>query len=285
MPNYSHTFISWSALRRHEECRQREYLNRKKARPAGTDIRNYVHGTIADRIVRHVLEHEEDQVLGRMEELVDHYFALYTTHEQDGGLADGVVRWRGRNDKEVTRNLVRNIVKGAEPYIFEKVIPFDYDVALRFKECLYLPGLDGTPRPVFLVGEMDYLVRHTDAGGPGKHLYYGIDLKGTTSNSYVNKTLGQAIFYDLATALMVGQPCEQWAFLQPMAEPPWVPVNVSPEDRRIMIQRIHRMCEFIWRGDWSPKDDTKGCTICEVRHACAKYTPVSLGFARNRVSL
>lgn len=277
-------YLSWSALKTHEECRHKEYLQRTKHRPESVNIRNFVHGTIADRVVRRFLDEDDPTVQkpGRMQEYVQEIFDIETRPIADGGNADGVVKWRGQHDRAVMLNFVRELVTQSEPYLFEYVIPYDYATAVRFKQPLTIPYLDGAPALIWLVGEMDILVRKTEEPPD----WLGIDLKGTRNERYWAQTLGQVIFYDLACQAMNGIHCTSgWAFLQPMCKEQWLPVRPSDEDRRIMVNRVTKMAHARWSGDHDPKDSNKGCSECHVKHACAKYHHRTDGHGYKRVSL
>lgn len=271
-------FLSWSALKTWEECHQREALLRGKKRPEGTDIRNYVHGTIADRVVRKWLDDETDHKPGQMQDYVDEIFLAETTPVADGGNADGVVHWRGKNDKFVMKNTVRDICSGAEPFLFQHVIPYEWQAGVRFKTELQIPYLDGSPAWVHLVGEMDILVKRAE------YDYLGIDLKGTRNDQYWRQTLGQAIFYDIATKCMLGVPCTMWAFLQPLCAEPWLPVYIDDEVRRTMVTRIHKMAVGRWTKDEMPKEGNGGCSSCDVKHGCVKYKPTVDPAGKHRLS-
>jgi CRISPR/Cas system-associated exonuclease Cas4 (RecB family) len=188
------------------------------------------------------------------------------------GEGDGVVRWRSVDDRKLMFNLVRDIVVGTQPHLERDVFPYRYDMALRFRTPAVVPYLDGKPTTIQLAGEMDVLVLMSGENEP--YRWHGIDLKGTRDDSYINKTLGQAIFYDLALLSMFGpEGIGKWSFLQPMCKNPMVPITVSAEDHRAMMARIARMATYIWQKDWSPREDTKECGRCEVKSACIKYQP------------
>jgi hypothetical protein len=179
------------------------------------------------------------------------------------------VKWRGnpREDKGSVLRTVLDCLDGLKPILIEHVLPHEYQPELKFDTVIRVPYLDGQPAYVKLIGGLDIVTRHADGS------FHNYDLKTTSNDQYVRSTLGQAIFYDIAFGHYIGdreQP-ESFAFLFPLLKKQFVPVKVTDDERRAMVQRIVRMAHGIWRGEWEPKKDDAGCNQCDVRHACEKF--------------
>lgn len=267
--------ISWSKIRTAEECRQKAFLvSEGKSNPV-TDVRVFLQGNIVDQAMRRWLSMPDPQrgwMAAHVGEIMDE---LERKVLEDG---DGAVRWRGsrQKDREEVRAFCTECAVRLEVILFQLAIPYEYQPAIRFKTRLTIPGLDGTPTPVLLNGEMDLLVRQQ----PALRVW---DLKVTKDPQYWRKTVAQLVFYDLACWCMTGQLTEESGLIQPMVEgTPFFSFRPSDEDRTQMLTRIERVAHAIWHGDHAPKSDSTGCSWCEVRHACSKYAPEP---GTNRIAL
>lgn len=258
--------VSWSALRNFEECRQRWRLVSTGRKSPTTDIRNYFPGTVVDRVMRAWLN-QDDPRPGEMPTMVDEFLEREEANARESG--DGVVRWRGRNDRAVTANFCRELVTRLEPILYEYVVPFEYQPAVRFRAPVTLPGLDDEPRTVMLVGEVDVVTR--DVSGD----YRAYDLKATQDEGYVKKTLGQSVFYDLSMGEYYGTNPVEFAFIQPMCKQRVVHVKITNDSRMEMVTRIVKMAHAVWRQEWETlAEDAGECFNCPVKHACPKFQPV-----------
>jgi hypothetical protein len=258
--------LSWSRLRNHEECPAKGALLRDH-KSAAQDIRNYVHGNVVDLLMRRWLSQDNPE-MGWMAAQVDAVFeeALHTD--------EGFVRWKHPGDKNETREFCRELVRRLEPILVKYALPFTWQPAVRFEVPISVPYLDGTPRVIRLVGEMDLMVRDNQ----GRIAVW--DLKGTRDNSYWRKVAPQLVFYALATAAMTGKFPVMTGLLQPMCDQQVLPVTVTPQALREMGTRIERLARDIWAGDLAPKADNDGCDYCPVMHACAKFAvPIGRGRA------
>lgn len=272
--------ISWSALKTHEHCRQKQHLSWRH-RTDGQDVRNFVHGNIVDRVMRRTLESDRYE-RGMMVAMLPEIFDVYTTPQRLGGMAEGVVRWRSGNDRATVYNFCRELLERLEPLLEEYVLPFDYHPELTFKVPVSVPYLDGTQATVRLAGRMDLVIRLA----PGR--YRIIDLKGTKNPQYVKETMGQGVFYDIAWLHYSDDHVspEEFFFMQPMVEgEPMVRLTVTDEERRVMMARIIKMAHYKWANDNAPKTDNKGCSRCEVKHACVKFEPATNAAGKKTLSL
>lgn len=258
--------LSWSALRSHDECKQKAHLTRMRRRSPTQDIRGYFHGTVVDRVMRDWLcdpQRSAGAMVGMVEQIAD--------REEKAAIeaGDGIVRWKGVNDKKQMLGFCRELVVRLEPILEELVVPHEYEPAKRFKVPMTIPYLDGTPIQVSLVGEIDVLVRD---GQPRWHVW---DLKATKDDNYWRKTVMQLVFYDIAVAEMFGTgSTDSVGLIQPMCKQPVMRFQVTQDQRTELMGRVIRMAHDIFRKDFEPKKDSAGCTYCSVRHACTKFNPV-----------
>lgn len=223
----------------------------------------YFRGTVVDLAMRRWLEQENPQP-GWMAAHVDEILEKAEVDGRESG--DGIVKWRDPGDKGRVRVWCRELVTRLEPILFDLVIPFEYQPALRFEAPLTIPGPDGLPRKILLRGETDLLIRR-----PGMQVACPWDLKGTEDTSYWRKVIGQLLFYEIAVRLMTGFWPEESGLIQPMCPEPVLPFHFSEDDRRQMLVTICSVAEDIWRGELPPKADSAGCNQCAVRQACPKF--------------
>lgn len=261
--------ISWSRLKDYETCRHR-VLKHLQGHKSGTrDGRNFLAGTVCDRIMRRLLEHDEPQrgmMLGWLDEVLD----KHAFHSDEY-----VIRWRGNptQDFENVRALCVTVLTNLEPLLFDRIIPKNYEAEVRFgfKNTPYpiigIPGLDGRPRPVLLLGGIDILTQD-----PDDPTCYGLyDLKATSNDDYVRGgILAQLTFYAIAIKVMFGHYPREVAFLTPGTTQQFVPVIIGKDEVLTMYSRIERYCNGVWRKEWQPKDkiDSDCDYNCDVKHAC-----------------
>jgi phage gp16-like protein len=266
--------ISWSQLQAHEMCKHRAMLQRRGGRSPITDIRNFFHGTVCDRIMRAWLE-SDDPAPGQMAPMVDEYIVRCLDEAKNKG--EGVVRWKSAADRAEMTEFCRLVVSRLEPILFRLVIPYEYQAEMRFKVPIRIPYLDGTPAEVDLVGGIDILTRRSEK------MWYPYDLKATANPDYVRKILGQGIFYDLVILAMFGSVPQEFGFIQPAVENNQVvSVKVSNEDRVSMLSRITQVAHDRWRGLDEPKPDSEGCSYCPVKFQCKKFSPQASVFTPKR---
>jgi hypothetical protein len=262
--------LSWSGLRRHEDCKQRHLrVIQGKSSPL-TDGRNFLPGTIADHIMRTWLESSNPQ-RGEMAAMVPEFFQRYAVDDPEYR-----INWRHARDKAQVRGFVYEVLKGLEPLLMEHVIPYEYAPELKFNTIIGMPFLDGRPVPVRLIGGIDIVVRKWVPEAPGSKTlipqYIIWDLKATKNADYVRKVMGQLIFYDIAFGHWIGDSSQprMAGLLMPAVKDKTAPSWSFTEDQRAtMMSRIQAMCDSMWRREWEPKAKAdSGCNICEVKWAC-----------------
>lgn len=258
--------ISWSQLQAFELCSHRSNLLRKQKRSPATDIRNFFHGTVCDRVMRAWLS-SSDPLPGEMSEMVEDYIVKCLDDAKEN--QEGVVRWKHKGDREEMAAYCRSLLTGLEPMLFRWVIPYEYQPEFRFRVPIRIPYLDGSMAEIELIGGMDILVRRLRV----PPMWFGYDLKATQNPDYIRKTLGQGIFYDVATLAMFEASLQEFVFLQPaVIERPFVTVKITDDDRLSMLSRIVKVAHGRWSNLDDPKKDSAGCSYCPVRHACKKYS-------------
>lgn len=257
--------LSWSRLKQYEECKQSVLRTLQGKRAPVKDGRMFLHGTVADRVMRRLLEHDDPQP-GMMLTWVDEIFEEHAYNS-----AEYVIRWKGnaQEDAAAIKAKVVRVITNLEPILFDKIIPLGYHPELKFNRhtgsVVGVPGLNGIPRPVELIGGIDIATMTLDDDPE-----YGIyDLKATENDSYARGLTGQLLFYAIATKAMFGKYPKEAAFLTPACKEKVVYLNYSQDDIRLMMSRIVKYCHGVWRKEWEPKEKPdSGCDRCDVRHAC-----------------
>lgn len=265
--------LSWSQLQNMEHCRQKAKLMRRGAKSPATNIRPFFHGMVVDQVQRTWLS-SSDPRPGEMASMVPEWTERVRIEAAESG--DGIVRWRSVEDRRSMERYCVELVTRLEPMLQRWVLPYDYEPEHRFRVPLRIPFLDGQPAEIELVGGIDILVREFK----DPPVWYMYDLKATSNADYLRKTLGQAVFYDLAGLAGFGVSPRGFTFLQPQVESnPVANVEISDSDRTDMLSRITRAAHGRWRGDDAPKQDSDGCAFCQVRHACSKFSSAASAFA------
>jgi len=260
--------ISWSALRTHEECKQRGHLQRTGRKASLEDMRNFFPGTVTDRVVRDWLLEDPYSSQGRMPSMVEEIMDREEALIEEGR---GSIKWKSLSDREdVKRDCIEAVTK-VEPILEELVLPYQYIPDYRFKVPMDLPHPDGGFGQVLLNGAMDIIVFNEETG---KHQVW--DLKHTRNNDYWRKTKGQITFYDLIVKSLFDSPTDVSGLIQPLCKEPVKEFVTTEDDRNQLLQRIMSMAKDMWAGDNSPREDNRYCGYCSVKHSCVKFEPVNV---------
>lgn len=269
--------ISWSSLRTHAECKQRSHLARTHKLALIDNKRNFLPGSVTDRVVRNWLNDDPEHHLGEMPDMVD--AVIESEKEELVSKGEGVVRWRDRGDREMVKASCIEAVKRIEPDLMKYVVPFDYQPDFHFEAPLVMKHPRDQDGLIILNGYMDILVRDD------KDRWWVWDVKHTKDDSYWRKTVGQLGFYDLAVELQFGKPTAQTGLLQPLCKRRVLPYRPSPESRGQLLASINAMAMDIWTDVRTPIEGKAGeCTWCPAKHACSKFKPVLDSKGRKRVS-
>lgn len=266
--------LSWSALREHEVCKERGFQQRAGKRAKAQDQRVFFPGTVTDRVVRDWLV--EDPSPGLMPDMVESVIEREWKTILDEG---GSIAWKNASDKKQVLADCREAVTKIEPALMKFVVPFEYQADYRFRLPYNVPHPAGGHEKILLIGAMDIRVRDD------KDRWWIWDVKHTRDDSYWRKTEGQLTFYDVANLLEVGKGTVRVGLLQPLCKEQVKPFEITDEKRTQMQARISAFARDIWTGERTPRQDTKECGWCSVRHACSKFQPVLAADGKRRMEL
>lgn len=250
--------ISWSALQRFEQCKQKQHLVSQGLSMPGKNVRNFLAGNVLDAIQKDWLENP----VTNMVDMVDEYMekAITKSTEKD------TITWRNKNDKSTIKKFCKSSAVALQPILEARVLPYDYEPAKWF----YVPVKIKNPKTgqveeIVLRGELDLLVRETD----GEFVVW--DLKGTSNNDYWRTSLGQLVFYDLVILSLFGKSPKKVGFIQPACDEQVKEFTIDNSMRADLWGRINSMMVDVWDGNFVPKEDNTGCNFCEVQHCCKKF--------------
>jgi CRISPR/Cas system-associated exonuclease Cas4 (RecB family) len=264
--------ISWSGIRTYEECKQKRHLQMQRKELKTANQRVFFPGTVTDRVVRDYLNANGDMNMpAKVSDIMDREQKII---EDDGGF----MQWKDTSDrKRVEADCIEAVTK-IEPALVKLVLPFKYQADYGFKAPLKLPHPDGGKDTAILNGFIDVIVQDDDGEF---HVY---DVKHTKDNSYWRKTSAQLSFYDLSIRITEGKYTKSVGLLQPLCDEEVKMIPLDDMSRTSIIQRISAMATDTWKGDFTPRVDNKICGMCNVRHACSKFTPVLDSKGKSRIS-
>lgn len=253
------------------ECRQKGYLQRAGRGKATTNQRVFFPGTVTDRVVRDWLLNDPEKNPGLMPSMVEAIINRETEIIETEGKR---LIWRDKGDRDFVLRECIKAVTLIEPALNNLVLPFNYDVDVRFKAVLKAPHPNGSMAEIVLNGAMDILVQDAE------DRFAIWDVKHTLDNTYWKKTRGQLSFYDLCVYIMRGRPTVMAGLLQPLCDERVKKLPLTDQDRNGLMQHVLAMANDIWKEDFQPTTDTNQCHFCEVKHACSKWQPVTTGTTR-----
>lgn len=210
--------ISWTQLRKKYEKK-----TGGSGRSSGRSMQeSFFLGNTGDQLTRLWLERQDVQMSDLIPEAIE---------AASGGLSK-----KSGSDKFLTPAKVKQIhsdfiaiTKRLQPMLEDYILPFEYMVPHKFDSVLVIDDAE-----VHLVGEMDFFV--WDENG------YGIfDLKITENPDYWRSTVAQLTFYDIAASAQQKGQLMSAGLLQPMCSESFLPVLISPQDRREMFMNIARL--------------------------------------------
>ena len=270
--------LSWSGLRVHEECKQRSHLARTHKLGTLDNKRNFLPGSVTDRVVRDWLNNDPLDHIGEMPSMVD--ATIESEKEELVSKGEGVVRWRNPGDRKLVVADCTEAVKAIEPILLKYVVPFDFEADKHFEaEIMIRHPRTGEPEQIILNGYMDILVRDDK----GRWIVW--DVKHTRDESYWRKTVGQLGFYDLAVELMFGQASAMTGLLQPLCKEKVKAYKPSVDSRNQLLQRILGMANDVLLDIKTPVEGTGPCGFCPTRHACTKFEPIIDAKGKKRMAL
>lgn len=260
--------ISWSGLKRWENCPQHQLRVITKETKPSEKGRIFLPGTVLDLVQRKWLDSDNPQP-GEMVDMVEKVFSDVVEERES------VIKWRGNpfHDQAEVKHDVRSAVKKLEPWLLANVIPYEYQPEVKFRAYMNVPYIcDDAFGIVKMIGGIDIVVRDDQ----GKFRLY--DLKMTKNDAYIRSTLAQLIFYDLAWGVIQGDfyHAAEWGFVTPMLGEQMIPITVDRDDRAAMLSRIIKYAQGVWRDEWKPKADDAGCDWCEAKGTCQKFKQIPI---------
>lgn len=259
--------VSWSSLRRWETCRHKWFRVSEGKSHGAQNARDFLVGNVTDRVMRHWLSISDPEP-GQMERLI---FPVFNKLTSPNGEKERVIKWKGdpAKDKQKVIDKSYECIRALEPILMEHVIPFEYHPDLWFHAPVFIPAPDDSIIEIEMFGAIDVGVRYPDSS------YKLFDLKATENESYIQETLGQGIFYDVAFGTWIGDMTQPTAFgfIAPLIRPEVIWTDITDDDRRVMMSRVIEYAYGIWSGDYSPLvgENPRPCYNCQVRHVCDKW--------------
>lgn len=269
-------WISWSSLRTHMECKQRNFLNKSGKRAPLSNQRVFFPGTVVDRVVRDWLYADPENTLGQMPSMVEETIIREKGMIEERG---EVMKWKDGQDHSQTIRDCIEAVTNIEADLVERVLPYEYQVDFRFRAPLWLPTPWGDYEAIILNGAMDILTRDPKTGQ-----WRIDDVKMTRDSSYYKKTAGQLSFYDLVVKVLFGEYSTDAALLQPLASPHVKEIPIDSVARSTILRQVTEMATDVWNGNTEPRKDNKFCNFCDVKHACTKFQPVVTSTGKRKIS-
>lgn len=270
--------VSWTSLRRHEECRQSAKLVREGKRQKSRDVRNFFPGRVTDRVVRDWLrETDEFREKNSMVDLVEP-IVQRELNELPG--EELTVSWKSETDKDEVITACKEAVGLIEPALRKYVLPYEWTVDFGFRTPVLMRNPWDQFDTVLLNGFMDILVRD-----PATDTWRIYDVKHTADASYWRNSFGQLVFYAYENYVRTGKIPVEVGFFQPLVGERVKRFAITEQHVNALATRVQAMAYEVWAGEDQPRTDAKFCQYCDVKHACVKFKPVVASNGRFQVSL
>lgn len=280
--------VSWSRINDWAKCHHRVKLMFEGKRSKLTNARNFLVGNLTDNSMRQALERSHKDPEGRLlsfsiDELMAPLPAMWdkaiSTPERNT-----IFKWDAKDpvgDQQKLLLKAQDALEKLHPILEKNLLGRRFIPEFRPKEMpiIGIPGPYGETAYIrlFLAVDCAVQVEEDPAGDPHGLGKWGLyDLKTTSSVEYINKTLPQLVFYDIAfQALTRTQPVDHglWAPLLPNPE---IKAEVN-DSHRVMVQNwIISYCNSVWAGEADFTKDETNCYTCPTRSACPKViTPLT----------
>lgn len=272
-------WVSWSRLYEWSSCQQKSVLKLQGKADKVKDGRRFLHGTLADRAVTRWLKQDTPHEQGQMETYVDELWEEHAIKSPEYK-----IEWKGdpQEDMAKVRNLAKKVVRNVEPFLFARVLPYEFQPDWRFEVPIKVPTVEGNMRTIVLNGAADIVVRD-----PATGLVSIYDLKATENEKYVHQgIMPQLTFYSVAWTIIMGQQPKDTtaAFLTPACKLQYHELKIGSQDRRHLMSRIVNFAQFTWSTQTPTlTDDSQMCFFCECKKFCPRFATV-MGEG-NKVSL
>ena len=194
--------------------------------------------------------------------------------------AKTIMKWDEKKgplkDQEDILKKVKRTLKNLYPILEQKIVGKHFIPEFRPKNMpvFGIPGPDGQPCFIRLYLAVDCAVQvWEDPDNPNALGGWGLyDLKTTATTDYLDKTLPQLVFYDLAFHAMTGKRPVEHELWAPLVNPSIRSVNVTDEHRKMVTNWIVSYCHGVWAGEDSLTKDDSNCYTCPTKNACPKMT-------------
>jgi hypothetical protein len=256
--------VSWSRLKTWEHCKQKAWLQGNGFKNPTANTRVFFRGTVTDRVLRTWLQDENRQV-NQMSGMVEEYIELCQQEQKDQGT--GIVRWNSPTDKQESIVWCQDLLTKIEPIVQDLVVPYLPDVYAdkHLRAQVTIPGLDGEPRDIMMIGILDILIDSPD-------FLAVYDLKATADESYWKKTIMQLVFYSIMLESSGYRAPDATALIQPMCKEQIKHIEITDQHKMALMQKVVSYAHSVWAEDFAPKESDAGClNWCEVAHACVKF--------------
>lgn len=256
--------VSWSKIKTYEHCKQKAHLQSKGFKNPSANVRVFFRGTVTDRVLREWIQ-DPNRELGQMSSMVDEYIELCEQEHKTKGT--GIVRWKSPTDKTESSEWCKELLTTLEPIMQEMVLPYVPHVSADkyYKARVTIPGLDGEPRDIQMVGILDILIDSPD--------FLAIyDLKATEDESYWKKTIMQLVFYHIIIQSATGRTPNATALIQPKCVEQVKFLEITQQHELNLMEKVISYAHSVWREDFAPKESDAGClNWCEFKNSCEKF--------------
>lgn len=281
--------LSWSRLSDFIKCNYRVKLIHEGKKSKLTNARNFLAGKVADLCMREALEKAAKDPQGRLlsislDELMAPLPEVWTRSTQK--LEENtIMKWNGTDpnadQKKILAN-TRKTLKNLHPILENKIVGHRFIPEMRPEydqmPVFGIPGPDGETCYIRLFLAVDCAIQlKEDPNDPNALGDWGLyDLKTTSTVEYINKTLPQLVFYDLAFHALTGKHPVDHALWAPLLKPAVQQIYVTDEHRRQMTNWIISYCHGVWSNAQEFTKDESNCYTCPTRSACPKIvTPIT----------
>lgn len=278
--------LSWTQLSNWMACHHRVKLIHKGKKSKLTNARNFLAGKVTDITMRKALESAPKDPQGRLLslELTDLMAPLPEAWERSTTNLEKntLLKWNGLDPLEDQKKILTNVkkaLKGMHPILQENLMGRKFIPEFRPETMpvFGIPGPNGEPTYIRLYLAVDVAVQIEEDPDQTKMGEWGLyDLKTTSTADYINKTLPQLVFYDLAFNALTGKYAKDHALWAPLLKQPVQKVHVTDEHRKQVINWIISYCHGVWAGQEEFTKDDTNCYTCPTRSACPKIvTPIT----------
>lgn len=279
--------ISWSRINDWAKCRHRVKLMFEGKRSKLTNARNFLTGNLTDHSMRHALENAETDPEGRLLKItMDELLAPLPAKWEsiiNSPEKNTIFKWDEKDpvgDQKKIYAKAEQALEKMHPILEKNLLGRRFIPEFRPKvmPAIGIPGPYGETAWVRLFLAVDCAVQveeESDApNGLGK---WGLfDLKTTESVEYLNKTLPQLVFYDIAFYALTRSRPVQHGLWAPLVKTPEISTTVTDQHRDMVTNWIISYCHSVWAGEQDFTKDETNCYSCPTRSACPKVvTPLT----------